>query len=395
MVLRADARVSRLLLDEPPIPISRTLAAIVGLEEATLLQQMHFRCVCAQSDRANRWVVQEQDGSQWVAWSQAGLLEDIPLGDSLAPHRRALSKLRALKVVLVQQLEKSRWNRANFYRIDHSALNALLNARLQRNEVNRRHDTTLSGGRVLDFDGIESNDMYESMHAPDVAQEESKEENKEESREAEEERRAPLNLSLNLKSRLQAMIGRRPGDNQLWDRKRLTSILATVASHSIESCVVEDILENTSIRYLSQVEKRLEQHVRDRNAEQQSTSERAAVARQVDLVAQQAAALREGERRAQQYLDCVDEARLAALCEQIAARVPVPSLRKTARSTVAARQLGVGVVRAVIITALGEYPLPESSHRVAQCNAISHVIGNDPASLCIKASSQEIGISAR
>jgi hypothetical protein len=134
--------VSRLLLDEPPIPISRTLAAILGLEEATILQQVHFRCICAQTDRDGRWAVQQHGGYSWVSWSPEGLLEDVPLGNSLAPHRSALANLRTLGVIAVQQLGKSRWNRANLYRIDHPVLNELLSARAESTGSSQRDDKT-------------------------------------------------------------------------------------------------------------------------------------------------------------------------------------------------------------------------------------------------------------
>jgi hypothetical protein len=359
MVLRADARVSRLLLDEPPIPISRTLAAILGLEEATILQQVHFRCICAQTDRDGRWAVQQHGGYSWVSWSPEGLLEDVPLGNSLAPHRRALANLRTLGVIAVEQLGKSRWNRANFYRIDHPVLNELLSARAESTGSSQRDDKTFRDVRDPVLDDLDRSESDDSIRLGTASQEEKKAKNEvEEAKEEEGDADSPSlsSSSRSLKRRLRQMIGQRPGDNQLWDRKRLASILSTIASENVDSSAVERILDDASVRYLSQVEKRLQQLVRDQNAARRAELEIAQASHREELAAQRAAESRAQETRALQVLQCADDEALSSLSEEVASKVPLPALKAAAREAVALRQLGAGVVRAVIVSALGRRP---------------------------------------
>jgi hypothetical protein len=85
------------------------------------------------------------------------------------------------------------------------------------------------------------------------------------------------------------MIGKRPGDNQLWDRKRLASILSTITSENVDASAVERILDDASVRYLSQVEKRLQQLVRDQNAARKAELEIAQASHRGELATQRAA----------------------------------------------------------------------------------------------------------
>jgi hypothetical protein len=117
---------------------------------------LHFRSVSGGSDRQGRWAVQEHDGYNWVSWSPAGLLEDVPLGESLSPHRRALANLRALGVVVVKQLGKTRWNRANFYRIDHPRLNCLLDSRVASISANRADEASNRDDREAGHDDLDA-----------------------------------------------------------------------------------------------------------------------------------------------------------------------------------------------------------------------------------------------
>jgi hypothetical protein len=376
---RVDAGASRLLIDEPPIPISRTLATVLGLEEATILQQLHFRSVSGAADRQGRWAVQEHDGYNWVSWSPAGLLEDVPLGDSLSPHRRALANLRALGVVVVQQLGKARWNRANFYRIDHPRLNCLLDSRVASISANRADETPNCDDRKASREDLDvpcASDSTKPEPVPQVT--ESEQENPESAGERQASSDSLDSSIRELSRRLKEMIGQRPSDNQLWDRKRLAAILSTISCEGISAVEVERILDDPEVRYLSHVEKRLKVLVQAQRAARKAEREREEALRRDQVASEQAAESMAQERRAIEVLEHLDNQALAALSASVLARLPVQSLKAPAADAISARQLGSGMVRAVILAELERQPrstrpsaevLPVPSPALAEASA--------------------------
>jgi hypothetical protein len=120
---------SRLLLDEPPIALSPTLARTIGLPEAVFLQQLHYWLAHKARD-PNRYRDYFIDGRLWVKWTREELMSQIPLGRSSEPHKRVIKALKELNVLLVEQHLRSSWNQSNFYSIDYPALEALLDERL-------------------------------------------------------------------------------------------------------------------------------------------------------------------------------------------------------------------------------------------------------------------------
>lgn len=122
---------STLLYDEPPIALSPTLARTIGLPEAVFLQQLHYWLAHKARDPA-RYKDYFIGGRPWVKWTQEELMEQVPLGRSIEPHKRVIRVLKQLDVLLVEQHLRSTWNQSNFYSINYSALDTFLEQRLSR-----------------------------------------------------------------------------------------------------------------------------------------------------------------------------------------------------------------------------------------------------------------------
>jgi hypothetical protein len=106
---------SKLLIDEAPLQVLPSLAALVGLNEAIVLQQLHY-WICKSENRhdGRLWVYNtyEQWQAQFFFWS-------------IATIQRVFTSLEKQGVVLARRLEVQEWNQRKWYTIDYEALNRL------------------------------------------------------------------------------------------------------------------------------------------------------------------------------------------------------------------------------------------------------------------------------
>lgn len=102
---------SRWLMPEPPLLVFRSLAMAVGLNQAIILQQMHWALGRSSTERI--------DGEPWLRVSMPWFEEQFPFW-SEATIRRATKALVELKLVVSR-----RTRNGNVYRIDYAALDAL------------------------------------------------------------------------------------------------------------------------------------------------------------------------------------------------------------------------------------------------------------------------------
>lgn len=106
---------SRLLINEPPLQVLPSLAVKIGLNEAIVLQQVHY------------WLERSKtsiNGHLWVYNSVSEWRTQFPFwsDDTIS---RALKSLRARGVVIAEQLSPDARDRSMYYRIDYSALSAI------------------------------------------------------------------------------------------------------------------------------------------------------------------------------------------------------------------------------------------------------------------------------
>lgn len=102
---------NKLLFDESPLVIQPTLAKAIGLNEAIILQQIHY------------WLKKSKDG--WVYNTYDEWKEQFPFF-SEATIKRTITKLKKSGVLIVSQNKKSTWDRVNHYQIDYEIMSSLI-----------------------------------------------------------------------------------------------------------------------------------------------------------------------------------------------------------------------------------------------------------------------------
>lgn len=107
---------SNLLINEPPLQVLPSLAVAVGLNEAIMLQQVHY------------WInnpklkAKEYDGKRWVYNSISQWQSDNFPFWSTNTIRRTVESLEKQGILLTEKLSPNSLNRVKYYTIDYDAL---------------------------------------------------------------------------------------------------------------------------------------------------------------------------------------------------------------------------------------------------------------------------------
>ena len=105
---------SRLLLDEPPLVVQRTLARLIGLNEALVLQQIHYWCQVEGQEK--------EDGQVYVNKSVDDINACFDFWSESTVKRSVTGLVARLWLI---KIKSKSWNRTNYYRVDYSQLNAI------------------------------------------------------------------------------------------------------------------------------------------------------------------------------------------------------------------------------------------------------------------------------
>ena len=104
---------SRLLIDEPPLQVLPSLAKEIGLNEAIMLQQMHY------------WLIKNSHEFEGVKWFYKTLEDwqtEFPFW-SIMTIRRTLSNLEKQKVIRVGNFNKKKFDKTKWYTIEYQCVN--------------------------------------------------------------------------------------------------------------------------------------------------------------------------------------------------------------------------------------------------------------------------------
>lgn len=108
---------SQLLINEPPLQVLPTLAKLIGLNEALVLQQLHYW-------QSHEKIGITRNGKKWVYNSYAEWQGNFPFW-SRCTIQRIFSKLESKKLILSLQANKDKGDKTKSYRIDYDALERL------------------------------------------------------------------------------------------------------------------------------------------------------------------------------------------------------------------------------------------------------------------------------
>lgn len=115
---------SRLLLDDKPLIVLPSLAERVGLNEAIILQQLHY------------WLgvsTNKKEGFTWVYNTYDDWKEQFPFW-SVSTIRRAISKLEDAGIIATANYNKLPIDKTKWYRINYEMLDGGLNSPSVQNE---------------------------------------------------------------------------------------------------------------------------------------------------------------------------------------------------------------------------------------------------------------------
>ena len=123
---------SRLLINEPPLQVLPSLAKEIGLNEAIMLQQMHY------------WLLKSANEFTGVKWFYKTLEEwqtEFPFWSAMT-IRRTLGSLEKQKIIKIGNFNKKKFDKTKWYTIDYQRVNR----RCVQNEQTMCSDCT--DGRV-------------------------------------------------------------------------------------------------------------------------------------------------------------------------------------------------------------------------------------------------------
>ena len=113
------------LVEGPYIAMSVSAAVALGHQEAIFLQHLHFWLDYKARNQQKHFVHGVPDRS-WVYWTYDELVQQIPLGKSVSPHKRVVKHLRRLGILLVEQQRSNAWDQTCHYSIDYEMLAEVL-----------------------------------------------------------------------------------------------------------------------------------------------------------------------------------------------------------------------------------------------------------------------------
>jgi len=120
---------SKLLLDEHPLMVMPQLAKAIGLNEAIILQQIHYWNEINKKTKNNF-----KDGHYWTFNSYDGWCEQFPFW-SESTIKRAMRNLEKLEVVIVGNYNRLKIDRTKWYRIDYKKLEKWGNIPIVQNDL--------------------------------------------------------------------------------------------------------------------------------------------------------------------------------------------------------------------------------------------------------------------
>ena len=107
---------SNLLINEPPLQVLPSLANKIGLNEAIVLQQVHYWLAHAKT---------KYDGKMWIYKTFERWYEQDFKFWSKRTIERIFKKLTDMGLLLVEKLADNKQNRVNFYTINYEELNRI------------------------------------------------------------------------------------------------------------------------------------------------------------------------------------------------------------------------------------------------------------------------------
>ncbi len=129
-----------LLYIDRPLVINPALAEKIGLNEAIVLQQMHYWLSKSNSGK-------EHEGRIWIYNTYEQWVEQFPFW-SESTIKRAINSLKNKGLIKVKQLKKQAHDRTNYYTIDYGNADLIDSAKVARSTGPKWHDQRGQSGTL-------------------------------------------------------------------------------------------------------------------------------------------------------------------------------------------------------------------------------------------------------
>lgn len=120
---------SNLLINEPPLQVLPSLAKKIGLNEAIVLQQVHYWLEIKKSTKKDY-----HDGAYWVYNTYDDWKKQFDFW-SIATIRRTFSSLEKKGLLITGNYNRAGFDKTKWYTINYEALNSLDNASAQNEHI--------------------------------------------------------------------------------------------------------------------------------------------------------------------------------------------------------------------------------------------------------------------
>lgn len=121
--------INNLLLNEHPLQVMPTLATLIGLNEAIVLQQIHYWL--KHKEKTNQDYI---DGHYWVYNTYEQWQEQFPFW-SIMTIRRTMTKLENRGLLIAGNYNRAGFDKTKWYTIDYNILNKLNSTSVQNEHI--------------------------------------------------------------------------------------------------------------------------------------------------------------------------------------------------------------------------------------------------------------------
>lgn len=112
---------SKVLLNSAPMIVPVEIANALGLEQAMLLQQIHY-WVQTKLENPQKFQDSKQQGHMWVYKSARQMHEEMPFLGSESKIKRIIAELKQKMILVVDNFNKHPMDKTGWYRINYQAL---------------------------------------------------------------------------------------------------------------------------------------------------------------------------------------------------------------------------------------------------------------------------------
>lgn len=145
---------SKLLLDEHPLQVMPKLATLIGLNEAIILQQIHY-WLCIKEKNNNDYI----NGHYWVYNTYEQWQEQFPFW-SVSTIRRTITELKNKDLLIVDNHNTAGFDKTKWYTINYAVLDRLSNLTDNRVVNFVDHPSQLNASLSVQNEHIDCSDSY-------------------------------------------------------------------------------------------------------------------------------------------------------------------------------------------------------------------------------------------